>query len=313
MKDQELNILLQAIENKTFIGTKLAISAETFDGERIEEGLNDEQVTLLVNALKNNPCITEMDLSCNSIGDNGAIALASINNLEELNLYENNIGPIGAKALAESALKKLSLEANLIQFDEETFEQFLEMINAFICNKTIIDLNLNDCYCPDMMIAQLIMNNTTIKKLVLSRYLTDEALQFIENNTTLQNLYLPENQITDQGAGYISRNTSLKELSIDSSKITNVGAGFLSVHPTLQKLYLYDSEITIEGAQFFIGKNLENIVLKYNLKHPMTNKELYDFYFAFEEGKNIRQNTEIEFICSNEEVKDINLSGDIDY
>lgn len=291
MTEQEFNELLQSIKNKTYINYELNINIHPFDEDRYAERLNDDNIILLVNALKSNPHITKIDLSGNNVGDTGAVALSSLKTLEELNIADNRVGLNGAIALATASnLKKLILGPNPINYEETEHYYFTKMIDAFVKNNTILNLNFDCCYIQSEMIAQLIAKNTTIKILNLGRYLTDKALEFIKENITLEILYIPESMITDQGAQYIARNTFLKELWVETSLISNVGAKFLSTHLTLQKLYLKDSEITIDGTQFFIDSNLSTIFLEYNLKYDKISEEdMNIFYHTFYESRKVSE------------------------
>src|ERR1700753_1302089 len=101
MKQKNFKNLLQQIENNTFIGNKIRISGEGQEERvRVPHALDDNKVILLTNALKKNPDIKIIDLFCNNIEDEGAIALAKVNTLEELSLYDNRIGIKGSIALA---------------------------------------------------------------------------------------------------------------------------------------------------------------------------------------------------------------------
>src|SRR5690606_28019018 len=61
------------------------------------------------------PCLTQLILSQNNIGAEGAKGLGQLVNLQKLYLSENNIGDEGAKALVKLVnLKELHLENNNI-------------------------------------------------------------------------------------------------------------------------------------------------------------------------------------------------------
>lgn len=284
MKNNEFYNLIQQIENRSFIKDKVVIegASEWVDAKDYIYRLTDIQIQLLVNALKKNSSITSLNLSGNNIKDEGAIALATVSSLKELDVSYNRITAVGAEALAKTDLQKLSLEANPVVYfrsSNEKYEQFELMINSFINNKTIMDLNLYCQYIPDSLIAKLIAENTTIKTLSISRDLTDIALDGIKENKTLESLYIPENSITDKGIEYICENTSLKKLRIDESQITDVGAKLLSNHQTLEDLHIFDSNITFEGAMnfVFIGSNLNNFIIRTNIKQNMLSKEQCEY------------------------------------
>ncbi len=293
MKNNEFYDLIQQIENRTFIGDKVVIegASEWVDAKDYIYRLTDTQIQLLVNALKKNPSITSLNLSGNNIKDEGAIALATVSTLKELDISYNRITAVGAEALAKTDLQKLSLEANPVVYfrsSNEKYEQFESMINSFINNKTIIDLNLYCQYIPDSLMAKLIAENNTIKTLSISRDLTDIALDGIKENKTLESLYIPENSITDKGIEYICENTSLKKLRIDKSEITDIGAKLLSNHQTLKELHIFDSNITFEGAMnfIFIGSNLNDFYIYSNGKQKiLSSKQCEDISYLFYEAK----------------------------
>jgi Ran GTPase-activating protein (RanGAP) involved in mRNA processing and transport len=280
MKNNEFYNLIQQIENRSFIGDKVIIHGA---GEWEEQSdyiyrLTDSHIHLLVNALKKNPSITSLNLSGNAIKDEGAIALATVSSLKELDISDNEITVKGAEALAKSNLQKLSLQDTSIFYSEysnEKYRQFESMINALINNKTIIELNLYCLYIPDTLIVKLIGENNTIKTLSISRNLTDEALEGIKENKTLESLYIPENSITDKGIEYICGNSDLKKLTIDKSEITDVGAKLLSNCQTLEELHIFDSNITAEGAMnfIFIGSNLNKFSIDTNIKQNVLPRE----------------------------------------
>ncbi len=284
MKNSKFLNLIQQIENRAFIGDKIVIegAGEWEEQSDYKYRLTDTQIQLLVNALKKNPSITSLNLSGNNIKDEGAIALSTVDSLKELDVSYNRITAVGAEALAKTDLQKLSLEANPVVYfrsSNEKYEQFESMINSFINNKTIMDLNLYCQYIPDSLIAKLIAENNTIKTLSISRDLTDIALDGIKENKTLESLYIPENSITDKGIEYICSNTSLKKLRIDKSEITDIGAKLLSNHQTLDELHIFDSNITYEGAMnfIFIGSNLTDFIIRTNIKQNMLSKEQCEY------------------------------------
>lgn len=259
--EKEFNELLQQIGNGTFIGNTLEITTKSFEGCIPEGGvdINDQKTILLANALKKNPNVTSINLCNNNIGDMGAVALAGVNTITELDLYGNNVGVIGVKALTISNLKKLVLADNFIAY-KKTSSEITDMTNAFIANKTITELNLYNCYIPDEMAAQIIRNNKTIKKLDLSAcYLSNEFLRYIGDNTTLGNLSLYNNDITDLGAKYISQNHSLIDIDFgNNANITEIGAKFLGIHPTLKTIHINGVMMTIEQLrEAFLEESIE--------------------------------------------------------
>ena len=82
-----------------------------------------------------------------------------------MNLSNNSIITKGAISLAKSNAKKSFLGANHINYNDQTHQLHLKMINDFTFNNTILELYLNFSFIPNEMIAQLIRNNTNIKVL----------------------------------------------------------------------------------------------------------------------------------------------------
>lgn len=305
MKAKEFTELLKTIEDRTFVGNELIIHGAGEFGteeERREINLSDKQVILLSEALQKNSTINKIDLSGNTIFDEGAIALAGIKGIENLDLSGNMIGPVGAKALGESNVKILSLEDNalsIVGYGEQERPKFLEMVEAFIKNKTIVELNLVSAEIPNEMLAQLIGKNTTIKSLFLSRYLSDKVFEFIKDNETLEEIYILKcsyRKITDKTIEYIAQNNHLKKLYIDNSDITNVGVKILSTHPSLESISLYDSNMTFEGALALLySTTLQDISINTNLKqHIMSQEECTTVARLFYEPESFLENPEHE-------------------
>ncbi len=147
------------------------------------------KAVVLVEALKGNSSLTELNLSGNNIGDHGATGLAGAlkknTSLRELNLFGNNIGDVGAAGLAgaldeNSSLTWLDLSANKIGDDGTT------------------------------ALARALQKTTSLTVLVLSHnkigddgaYSLADALK---KNTSLKWLNLSRNNIGDDGVTRVAR------------------------------------------------------------------------------------------------------------
>ena len=267
MTEQEFNELLQNILNGIFINNQLTIVVRNANGDTDGETIiiDDTRALLLADSIKKNPYIKKVDLTFNDIGDIGAIALASITTLEELNLYGNKVKLDGALALMQNSLIKLNLGGNalLLNTEESVYcFKIINIIDALIKNKTIIDINLDNCFFSSEVIARLIKENTVIKILSLGdNNLTDEALKSIGKNTVLEELHLFGNNITDIGIQYALDNTHLKLLNLNNNKLTT------------------------EGLKYFIGSSFDSVWINNN---ELSLIELDYFYSAFEEAKKLR-------------------------
>ena len=259
MKHEKFKKLLEQIENNSFTDRKLSIKGNNYDAteEQLAERLGNKGAIILSQVLKKNLHIKSVELFFQNIGDIGVKALAEVDTLEELYLGANNIKLGGAIALAQTKLKLLFLEENNLctknDFEISNDDQISTMVEAFIENKTIIQINLAGNNIPAKYIAQLIGRNTTIKELLIyENYLTDEALEYIQHNKALEYLNISTNKITDKGTEYLSNNTSLKVLVISRCKVTDKGTHFLSIHPTLKELEMIDNDITIKGLKYIL-------------------------------------------------------------
>ena len=115
-----------------------------------------------------------LNLDFNSIGDEGAKALATVleknRSLEELKLYKNNIGDEGAKALASAleknrSLKRLELDSNNI--DNEGTKALATALEKNTTLETL-SLEFNDFgYEGDKALATALKKNTTLRVLTL--------------------------------------------------------------------------------------------------------------------------------------------------
>ncbi|KAJ3011998.1 hypothetical protein HKX48_006541 [Thoreauomyces humboldtii] len=159
--------------------------------------LTDTYVNILLKPL--GPCgvvLREFDLSCNEIGDDGAVALAAfvkvwkqsnpwatIQNLtfsrvvqddtalETLNLRANNIGPVGVVALA----KALHINERLLKLDisgnNVGSEGGMEIANMLQLNSSLEHLHMANCRLtatPLIALSTVLRNNTTLIGLDIS-------------------------------------------------------------------------------------------------------------------------------------------------
>ncbi len=265
MEAQKFLELIEKIRSNTYVDSELDLGVDEFFEEKFIDRLDDVQAVELAEALKHNTHITKVDLYGNEIGDIGATALASVNTIKELRLVRNQVTSEGLAALGKSNLKSLVVSTSLL---EDNLLCEVAVINSFVTNKTLESLDLEGCYFHEYFlnrfVSELITNNVTIKTLILPRdgHIEDEALKFIGNNRTLKELYIGESNLTDKGASYIACNTSIESLTIRASYIRDDGASFLTLSPALKKLEIYSSDITAAGAKVFIHSNLREFTIK---------------------------------------------------
>jgi|GEM_PF-1309230 hypothetical protein len=247
--------LLQEIKQKIFIGNFLDLS---------EQALKDEDVIKLAEVLKNNPKIEKINLSYNDIGDNGVKAISEVDTINELDFHNgldgygecyNHITYVGAKALANSSLKKLNIDGNLIGDDG---------IKFLSSNKTIVNLSAEDCGVSAEGAAALFKDNTALIKLNLkANNIEDNGLSTIASNHTLRELDLSDCKITPVGAKFIEDNDSLSRLQLSGNKISR-GFCFLAKHSSLEFLGLNRCEISDSDL---VGSNINNTLKELSLRY----------------------------------------------
>lgn len=183
--------------------------------------------------------ITHLDLSFNDIRDEGATALKACKSLISLNVQKNNIGNDGAIAIASMNLQELNISYNQVSFPGA---------QAFALSKTLKRLNLghNDIGVPgaeacalSQSITMLFVNNngignrgsnalaqsTNIKVLsVAFNQITNEGLMFFPLNDTLETLDMSFNAIDDEGATILAQNETLLDLIMRNNAIEDNGA-----------------------------------------------------------------------------------------
>ena len=194
--------------------------------------------TSLIEVLKTNSTLTELDLAGNSIGDSGFAEMAEVlktnSTLTWLNLSVNSIGDGGCAAMAEvlktnSTLTELDLSVNSI--GDEGCAAMTEVLKT---NSTLTELDLagnsiGDRGCAAM--AQALKTNSTLTKLDLSVNSIGDGgcaamAEALKTNSTLTELDLSLNSVGDRGgaamAEALKTNSTLTWLNLIKSQMSDV-------------------------------------------------------------------------------------------
>ncbi|KAF4798751.1 T-complex-associated testis-expressed protein 1 [Turdus rufiventris] len=171
--------------------------------------VDDDKVKLLTRNLQYHPCLLELDLSHNLIGDHGAQALGKMishTRLETLNLCNNQICHLGAQALAQglaesSTLTSLNLRLNFV--DDKGGEA---IGRALLTNKSLRSLHLgsNNLSEPTAAVfSQVLAQNTTLRSISFScNHLRldggKKLLEGLANNKTLTELDLRHAEVDQE-------------------------------------------------------------------------------------------------------------------
>ena len=221
-------------------------------------------------SLQANTQLQSLSLSYNLISPMGAVPLLKgIANVKALDLRYNSIGKDGAQALASilhtnTKLQKLSIRNNYIGPNGAT-----HLAKALEANTCVEKLDLGTNSIGNVgaeAIAKLLQTNQTLRCLCLgSNDLDAEGIRHIAQglryNTTLEVLNLGGNEIGDEGAKELAEmlrhNTTLQTLHVANSQIGRKGtlglARVLTENTTLQVLDILHNPIGFEGAAALCG------------------------------------------------------------
>lgn len=147
MEDLNRENILRAIENDELeaLTTMLknpSVASLNFEGD----GIGNEGVKVLAEALQSNSTITNLDLYDSNISDEGAVALAKVlqsnSTITNLELGSNKIGTEGAKAIAEALKSNSALTKLGIEYNEICAEGAAALADALQSNSTITNIEL---------------------------------------------------------------------------------------------------------------------------------------------------------------------------
>ena len=227
-----------------------------------------QSLSTLCLALRVNTSLTSLDLSNNSIGDEGASSLSDAlrvnTSLTSLNLPGNSIGDEGASSLSEALRVNTSLTSLDLSNNSIGVEGASSLSEALRVNTSLTSLNLR--YNPiggegASSLSEALRVNTSLTTLYLFlNSIGDEGASSLSEalrvNTSLTSLDLSNNSIGVEGASSLSEalrvNTSLTSLNLRYNPISGEGASSLSealrVNTSLTTLYLFLNSIGDEGA-----------------------------------------------------------------
>lgn len=233
---------------------------KSVSGVRLD--LNDRSLTradieLVCTFLNEHPKITQLDLSGNSIGDEGAIKLAQIPTLKSLDLSNNLIGADGIVELASNTvLEFINISENVIDKTTElTREQraawqvlkdmpcpVSHRLSQYVVNNTL-DLGDKSIASIDFrVVASFLAANPQITGLDLSNNeLDSEVVEALVAVPPLESLVIDNCGIVDNLLMILVKHTSLTSLSLCNNSISAQGIQYLTLIPNLRLLDLMDN------------------------------------------------------------------------
>ncbi|KFU99940.1 T-complex-associated testis-expressed protein 1, partial [Pterocles gutturalis] len=136
--------------------------------------VDDDKTRMLVRNLLDHPCLVELNLSHNLIGDKGAQAVGKLLNrsrLETLNLCNNQIRHLGAQAVAQALAENSTLTSLNLRLNQVEDEGGKALGHALLTNTTLksIHLGSNNLSEPTATIfSQVLALNTTLTRINFS-------------------------------------------------------------------------------------------------------------------------------------------------
>ena len=236
----------------------------------------------LVEVLKENRTLEQLDVSWNSIGQGGATTLAEMlkenRTLQLLDVSGNTIGQGGATALAEMlkenrTLQQLNVGTNSIgQGGATALAQMLKE------NRTLEQLNVSTNSIGQRgatALAQMLKENRTLQQLDISWNSIGQGgatilAEMLKENGTLQQLNVRGNSIHQGGAtalaGMLKENRTLQLLDVSGNAIGLVGATalaeMLKENRTLWQLNVRGNSIGQGGAIALAEMQKQNTIVK---------------------------------------------------
>ena len=234
---------------------------------------------LIAEAIQTSTAMQRLDLSNNSISDDGVATIINSlkmnTSLQELNLKHNKITDRGIHLISEAIKMTRTLQKIYLCANEISDDGVAAISDSLKLNRSLVELDIGDNNITDKgakLIFEAIQVNTTVQKLMLdhNKISNDGAAAIsdcLKINNSLQELNLAYNNITEKGAKLIFeairiKTTMIQKLVLEGNKISDDGVAAISdslkINRSLQELYLGHSNITNQGTRLIfeaIGVN----------------------------------------------------------
>ncbi|MDP3533242.1 MAG: hypothetical protein Q8S31_08170 [Alphaproteobacteria bacterium] len=195
------------------------------------------------------------------------MAIAKIETLEEIDLWQNHATKEGVKELALLPnLKKLNLGFNDMHHTSLSFEE-IRKVNNYVQSLEDDLLALNQNVTPLSNIEEMrkkvlneeieqlkqtaieaLSKNNSLQELDLTgTQVTKEELKIIANMNKLKRLNLTANYLQNQGAEIIAGMKHLENLNVTGNKISDIGINSLCLMHDLKKLDLSRNQFSDAG------------------------------------------------------------------
>jgi Ran GTPase-activating protein (RanGAP) involved in mRNA processing and transport len=244
--------------------------------------LNDDLITLFTHHLQMNRTLRYLDISGNSITDQGMHALSDLLTnssslvIHALNLSYNELTSNSCNPLTQILISNDRLNELFLDFNRLNDEGIYSLLYGLIYNYTLHTLSLQGTGLTDMSagnIGFVLKNQQNLTILDLSYNTIKDAgvaclAEGLASHPSLLTLKLNYNKITAKGAQALGKalcqNTQLIYLELVDNQVNNEGllalAQMLMCNHSLRHLDLGDNLITEECIVFFTQQWIDNYI-----------------------------------------------------
>jgi hypothetical protein len=228
--------LIKKISSKNYKKKELALSGQEID---------DEKAIKLARALKDNSYIEELDVSNNRITFLGAKALSETN-LKKLKINNNPIGDNGIRCIASSK--------QLVVLEAQACEITSQGSNLLFANTILESINLSFNHLAKEGFLSLV-TNTTLRTLILQQVrIDDNCVELIAQNRSLRKVNLSTNSLIRRGAMFLFSSPTIEDLNLSQIRLDNLRDDIFDTSKSLKRLVLFSCDLT-SASIGFLSKN----------------------------------------------------------
>jgi endonuclease YncB( thermonuclease family) len=190
--------------------------------------------------LKNLPNLRSVDLGSQGVTDGGLKHLATLRQLEELNINWSKVSPAAVLALVQDRSNMRRLEIGGVPFRDEDLAKLKNLTE-------LRTLSLRGTLVTDKGMEHLKPFGKLQRLSLMSTSVGDAGLERLAGLTNLEDLDLDRTKITDAGLAKIKNLRNLRRLQFAHTAITDPGLEHLENLSSLKTLNTNGTKITKDG------------------------------------------------------------------
>ena len=257
------------------------------------KNMTKEAAELIFKIIRTNKALQKLDLSNNTLSDDGAVTISDgliyNNTLLELNISQNSITNKGTMNITEAiqvntTLMRLNISNNILSDDGAT-----TISNCLKCNSCLLELY--------------------ISHIGITNKGTKEIADAIQINSTLQNIDISKNYITIEGLVYfmeaVKNNCTLQVVNITHNNVTR--SGFTSIKQCIESLQ-YPIQIYASWNEISRSKKNQHHVLISKISTSYSPDNIEDYVWSFKDRDHLLIMFLSECLKKDNTLQDLNLS-----